>query len=131
MTITTAEIHVCALLHQDPVVAVRTGLNLHYLVEIDQRGSMNPGEQRRIQTLFEPPHGFPQSMRLIGEVQHDVVTGRLDPVNAVDGDLHGPAPGLDQQNLQVVGCCIPWADPGTRQIEGQLIGLLCLALERR
>src|SRR3546814_6675419 len=72
-------------------------LDLAHPVEVDDGAAVDPREALAVELLRDPGHRLAQRVDAIADMQVDVVSGSLDPVDLVDLDQELAAQLLDQE----------------------------------
>src|SRR5437867_8910326 len=87
-----------AVLENDDTFSLIQGLELPDAIQIDDRGSVNPEESGRVQHLLHFVHAGPEQMRLLANVQVDIVAHRLNPIDLLRAYEQDSTAGLDWQS---------------------------------
>lgn len=96
---------------------MRSGANFSYILQIDDRRTVNAQEHLRVEPLFDVRHGFAEKVRLRAGADADVVFFRGYPANIGDGEKQDAAARFEDHPSAVmltvlvarfaVGCIAP------------------------
>ena len=117
-------------MEQDHVLAVEPGLQFLDALGVDDAGAVDAEEALRIEPRFHLVHRLAEQVRLLLQVQADVVAGGLDPVDVVGAHEEHAAAGFHDQAILLLLFGLEVLDQREEAL-AELAGALTIALMAR
>src|SRR4051812_37675086 len=99
LAVAAAEREARAVLEEHHVLAVEPRLQLADLLDVDDVAAMDADEHLWGELRFHRVHRLADQVRVVADVELDVVAGSLDPVDFAGADEEDPAARLDDEAI--------------------------------